>query len=71
MIFLILTSSLQVMKEEMELVQTMEQASQRDSYSYVDQMDQILAAKLESINALRMELKSFQKYRMEVRAENR
>lgn len=59
------------MKEEMELVQTMEQASQRDSHLYVDQMDQILAAKLESINALRMELKSFQKYRMEVRAENR
>jgi hypothetical protein len=59
------------MKEEMELVQTMEQATERDSYSYVQQMDQILAAKLESINALRVELKSFQKYRFEVRAENR
>jgi hypothetical protein len=59
---------LQVMKEEMELVQTMEQAARRDTHSYVSQMDQILVAKLESINALRMELKSFQKYRMEVRS---
>jgi hypothetical protein len=58
----------QVMKEEMELVQTMEQAPRRDSHAYVSQMDQILLAKLDSINALRMELKSFQKYRSEVRS---
>ncbi len=58
------------MKEEMELVQNMEQASERDSFSYVEQMEQILSAKLESVNALRTELKSFQQYRQEYRTQN-
>lgn len=58
------------MKEEMELVQKMEQSSaQRDSYSYIEQMEQILYAKLESINALRGELKSFQKFRSDVKSD--
>ena len=47
----------------MELVQKMEHtAVQRDSFLYIEQMEQILYAKLESINSLRSELKSFQKF---------
>lgn len=60
------------MKEEMELVQKMEQTSvQRDSLSYIEQMEQILYAKLDSINSLRTELKSFQKFRSDVKNENK
>ena len=56
----------------MELVQKMEHtAVQRDSFLYIEQMEQILYAKLESINSLRSELKSFQKFRFDVKNDNK
>ena len=59
---------MQVMKEEMELVQDMEQTELRDSHQYVSQLETILAAKKESVNALRKELKDFQAFRFESKA---
>jgi hypothetical protein len=55
--------SFQVMKEEMHLVQEMEDADDRDSEGYVDKLEQLLTLKLESISALRHELNGFQTYR--------
>ena len=51
------------MKEEMHLVQEMEDADDRDSEGYVDKLEQLLTLKLESISALRHELNGFQTYR--------
>jgi hypothetical protein len=51
------------MKDEMELVQEMEQAEDRDSEQYADQLQQILDSKTSSVEALRTKLKLFQKYR--------
>jgi len=41
------------MKEEMQLVQDMENAEDRDSEGYVDKLDQILNVKMQGISALR------------------
>jgi ribosome-binding protein aMBF1 (putative translation factor) len=41
------------MKEEMQLVQDMERADDRDSEGYVDKLEQILELKLEGISSLR------------------
>jgi len=53
----------EVMKEEMLLVQEMENAEERDSEGYVDKLDDILSLKLDGIQSLRNELKQFQNYR--------
>lgn len=51
------------MKEEMELVQEMEQTEERNSEQYAEQLHQLLTAKNESIGALRQELRQFQAFR--------
>ncbi len=51
------------MREEMQLVQDMEIAEDRDSEAYVDKLEQILAIKTDAIMALRSELKDFQSLR--------
>jgi hypothetical protein len=51
------------MKEEMELVQEMENVDDRDSELYIDKLDRILQSKSEAIGGLRAELGRFQKYR--------
>ena len=51
------------MKDEMELVQEMENVDSRDSFVYVEKLDKILSVKNEAINVLRNELNSFQQYR--------
>jgi hypothetical protein len=53
----------QVMKEEMELVQEMENIDERDSDRYIDRLDRLLGAKGDAIASLRAELNSFQSYR--------
>mmetsp|Transcript_4885 Transcript_4885/g.7440 ORF Transcript_4885/g.7440 Transcript_4885/m.7440 type:complete len:988 (+) Transcript_4885:188-3151(+) len=65
---LAIAEMVEVMKEEMELVQDMEQTELRDSHQYVSQLETILAAKKESVNALRKELKDFQAFRFESKA---
>ena len=51
------------MKEEMQLVQEMEDAEDRDSEAYVDKLEQILGLKLDTISSLRDELRGFQSHR--------
>jgi hypothetical protein len=51
------------MKDEMELVQEMENVEQRDSHSYVTRLNDVLEAKQRAILALRQQLKTFQTYR--------
>jgi hypothetical protein len=53
----------QVMKGEMELVQQMENADDRNSERYIERLHDILAAKSTAIGQLRGELGSFQDYR--------
>jgi hypothetical protein len=53
----------EVMKDEMELVQNMENMEDRDSESYVNRLDVIMELKSESVRNLRDELKKFQEYR--------
>lgn len=53
----------EVMKDEMELVQNMENMEDRDSESYVNRLDIIMELKSESVRNLRDELKKFQEYR--------
>jgi hypothetical protein len=53
----------EVMKDEMELVQNMENMEDRDSESYVSRLDIIMELKSESVRNLRDELKKFQEYR--------
>eukprot|EP00602_Paraphysomonas_sp_CaronLab_P000228 CAMPEP_0185030702 /NCGR_PEP_ID=MMETSP1103-20130426/17711_1 /TAXON_ID=36769 /ORGANISM="Paraphysomonas bandaiensis, Strain Caron Lab Isolate" /LENGTH=1021 /DNA_ID=CAMNT_0027565921 /DNA_START=233 /DNA_END=3298 /DNA_ORIENTATION=+ len=65
---LAIAEMVEVMKEEMELVQDMEQTELRDSHQYVSQLEMILAAKKESVDALRKELKDFQTFRFESKA---
>ncbi len=60
---LLLTACWQVMKEEMELVQDMENVDERDSELYLDKLEHILLAKAAAIDELRGELSVFQKYR--------
>lgn len=51
------------MKEEMELVQEMENIDERDSDRYIDRLARLLSTKAEAITALRSELNTFQSYR--------
>lgn len=52
-----------VMKDEMELVQEMENIEDRNSEVYIDKLERILDVKSEAIFLLRNELNSFQQYR--------
>lgn len=51
------------MKVEMEIVQDMEGAEDRDSDRYLDKLEDILDLKSEAILTLRKELKSFNDWR--------
>jgi hypothetical protein len=53
----------EVMKDEMELVQDMENVDDRNSELYIDKLERILDVKSEAIYLLRTELNSFQQYR--------
>jgi len=53
----------EVMKEEMELVQAMENIDERDSDRYIERLARLLSTKSDAISSLRGELNSFQKYR--------
>lgn len=55
------------MKDEMELVQGMENVEERDTATYVDRLEAILDAKKTAISTLKNELKSFQKFRSVVK----
>ncbi len=52
-----------VMKLEMEIVQNMEAADDRDSEAYANDLDNLLAMKKESVDLLSAELKRFQAFR--------
>lgn len=54
------------MKDEMELVQSMEDVDNRDSELYIDNLESILDAKEAAISALQKELQSFQKFRNKI-----
>lgn len=51
------------MKDEMELVQDMEQADDRDPEEYVDSLTTILRNKSNAILNLKAELEKFKKFR--------
>lgn len=53
----------QVMKTEMELVQEMENADDRDAERYVDDLEVLLQAKYAAISKLRDAIRDFQSYR--------
>jgi len=53
----------EVMKDEMELVQEMENVEDRNSEEYIDKLESILDVKSSAISLLRNELYSFQQYR--------
>ena len=53
----------QFMKEEMELVQHMEQSEPRDTHQYLDTLEDILVSKSESIDALQETLQAFTSFR--------
>jgi hypothetical protein len=53
----------EVMKDEMELVQNMEDTEVRDSEVYIDRLEAILAAKSEAIESLLKRLNRFRRYR--------
>ena len=52
-----------MMKEEMELVQDMENVDDRDSEQYIEKLDSLLQVKYDAITSLRLELENFQKFR--------
>jgi len=51
------------MKDEMELVQEMENIDDRDTDIYIEKLEKIMQAKSAAVKTLRFELDSFQKYR--------
>jgi len=51
------------MKEEMELVQGMENAEERDAEQYVEALESVLQSKAEAVKALRLEVDSFRLHR--------
>jgi hypothetical protein len=59
----ILPLPLQIMKDEMELVQDMESAEERDCDIYLDRLEHILELKSEAIFTLGRELKNFNNFR--------
>ncbi len=60
---LAIADMVEVMKDEMELVQNMEQADQRDAEAYVSRLDTLLDIKGSAVRQLRDELHAFQRYR--------
>lgn len=56
------------MKEEMELVQGMENAEERDAESYLDALEAVLRTKAEAVRALRTEVDSFRRHRQALAA---
>jgi hypothetical protein len=54
---------MQIMKDEMELVQDMESAEERDCDIYLDRLEHILELKSEAIFTLGRELKNFNNFR--------
>jgi len=55
----------EVMKDEMELVQNMENAEDRDAEVYIDRLERILDVKAEAISTLMTELDSFKRFASE------
>mmetsp|Transcript_18465 Transcript_18465/g.34497 ORF Transcript_18465/g.34497 Transcript_18465/m.34497 type:complete len:1217 (+) Transcript_18465:46-3696(+) len=53
----------EVMKQEMELVQNMEEMDDRDSEAYAQDLENVLRLKKNSVSVLREELQKFQKFR--------
>lgn len=53
-----------MMKDEMELVQEMENVDDRDTDIYLEKLEKILLAKSDAVRNLRKELDSFQRYRL-------
>ena len=53
------------MKEEMELVQGMESAEERDAEKYVEALESVLRVKAQAVAALRSEVDSFRAHRKE------
>jgi hypothetical protein len=51
------------MKEEMELVQGMESAEERDAEQYLESLESLLKSKAAAVASLRMEVDSFCKHR--------
>lgn len=51
------------MKQEMELVQNMEEMDDRDSEAYAQDLENVLRLKKNSVSVLREELQKFQKFR--------
>jgi hypothetical protein len=51
------------MKDEMEIVQDMENAEDRDSELYLDRLEEILNKRDDSIDTLRSQLIRFQEFR--------
>lgn len=62
-VLLLLLLLLQVMKEEMELVQEMENVDDRDAELYIDRLQDILEDKARAIGELRDTLHLFQQFR--------
>lgn len=60
---LAIAEMVEVMKEEMELVQNMEVAEDRDSEAYANALERILTMKEEGVDALRAELDRFVAFR--------
>ncbi len=54
---------LQMMKEEMELVQEMENTDDRDAEMYLDKLETVLDVKSDAIAVLRAQVTHFQSYR--------
>jgi hypothetical protein len=52
----------EVMKDEMELVQNMENAEDRDAEVYIDRLERILDVKAEAISTLMTELDNFKRF---------
>jgi hypothetical protein len=51
------------MKDEMELLQEMENIDDRNTHAYLDQLDHIIQVKSDTLTSLRSELSLFQKFR--------
>ena len=62
---LAIAQMVEVMKDEMELVQNMEQVDRRDAEGYVGKLEKLLTVKGGAIQSLQKELQKFQIYRKE------
>ena len=65
---LAIAEMVEVMKDEMELVQGMEQTDERDAEGYITSLEKLLRMKKGAVMTLHSELHSFQRYRQ--RGEN-